>query len=382
MMRVLRPVALAAALAVMAATPVVAAPAASAQTMRDRQWYLTTLDVAAAQKITQGEGVVVAVLDSGIGKHPDLDGQVLAGISYLGDDNSLADDSGHGSGMAGLIVAEGGNADHLLGIAPEAKVLSVRIMTGSAPAPGTWTRIPDAIRWAVDHGAKVINISAGGQVEAGGLEAVQYALDHDVLVVALTGNAKEFPGRTAVLEPASFPGVLAVTAVDRDSKVWDGALHGPQTVLAAPGVDIPMVSAAGGGRVVGYYESTNGTSNATAIVSGAAALIRAKYPQLPVKDVVQRLIATADDAGAPGRDPEYGYGRLNLVKALTADVAPVAANPLLSGVQGAPDVEAGSHTFPNALGDAMIQMLIIGAVCVGVLLLAGLILLLTRRRRT
>ncbi|MFG2045292.1 S8 family serine peptidase [Dactylosporangium sp. NPDC048998] len=75
--------------------------------MRDRQWYLTTLDVAAAQKITQGEGVVVAVLDSGIGKHPDLDGQALAGISYLSDDNSLADDSGRGSGMAGLIVAKG-----------------------------------------------------------------------------------------------------------------------------------------------------------------------------------------------------------------------------------------------------------------------------------
>ncbi|MER7005511.1 S8 family serine peptidase [Dactylosporangium sp. NPDC000555] len=378
MMRVLRPVALAAALAMMAATPMVAAPAASAQTMRDRQWYLTTLDVAAAQKITQGEGVIVAVLDSGIGEHPDLDGQALAGISYLSDDNSMADDSGHGSGMAGLIVAKGGDADHLLGIAPQAKVISVRTMTGSAP--GTWTYIPETIRWAVDHGAKVINISGGGRVEAGGRWAVQYALDHDVLVVASTGDAKEFPGRTAVLEPASFPGVLAVTAVDRDGKVWDGALHGPQTVLAAPGVDIPMVSAAGGGRVVGYYESTNGTGNAAAIVSGAAALIRAKYPQLPVKDVVQRLIATADDAGAPGRDPEYGYGRLNLVKALTADVAPVAANPLLSGRQGAPDDEVGSHTFPNVLGDAIIQMLTIGAVCVGLLLLAGLILLLTRRR--
>ncbi|GAA2611308.1 hypothetical protein GCM10010399_47690 [Dactylosporangium fulvum] len=381
-MRVLRPVALAAALAVMAATPVVAAPAASAQTMRDRQWYLTTLDVAAAQKITQGEGVVVAVVDSGIGEHPDLDGQALAGISYLSDDNSLVDDSGHGSGMAGLIAAKGGNADHLLGIAPKAKVLSVRTMTGSAPAPGTWTRIPDAIRWAVDHGAKLINISTGGYLETGSWEAVRYALDHDVLVVASTGNAKEFPDRTAVLDPASIPGVLAVTAVNRDGKVWDGALHGPQTVLAAPGVDIPLASAAGGGRVIGYHESTNSTSNAAAIVSGAAALIRAKYPQLPVKDVVQRLIATADDAGAPGRDPEYGYGRLNLVKALTADVAPVAANPLLSGVQGAPDDEVGSHTFPNVLGDAIIRMLTIGAVWVGVLLLAGLILLLTRRRRT
>ncbi|GAA1563274.1 type VII secretion-associated serine protease mycosin [Dactylosporangium maewongense] len=381
-MRVLRPVVLAAALTVMAATPVVAAPAASAQTMRDRQWYLTTLDVAAAQKISQGEGVVVAVVDSGIGKHPDIDGQALAGISYLSDDNSLADDSGHGSGMAGLIVAKGGDADHLLGIAPKAKVLSVRTMPGTAPALGTWTHIPEAIRWAVDHGAKVINISKGGQVESGGESAVQYALDHDVLVVASTGNTREFLGTTAVLEPATFRGVLAVTAVDRDGKAWDGAVHGPETALAAPGVDIPTVSNARGRRVVGYDESTNSTSNAAAIVSGAAALIRAKYPQLPVKDVVQRLIATADDAGAPGRDPEYGYGRLNLVKALTADVAPVATNPLLSGVPGAPDDEGDSDTFAGALGDAMMQMLTTGAVCVGVLLLAVLIMLLTRRRRT
>ncbi|WP_238006616.1 S8 family serine peptidase [Dactylosporangium sp. AC04546] len=361
--------------------PVVAAPSASAETRRDRQWYLKTLDVAAAHKITQGSGVVVAVLDTGVGKHPDLDGQVVDGVSLAaGEGTSLTDNDGHGSSMAGLIVAKGGNADHLLGIAPKAKVLSVR--TGAGRTGMGKTNIPEGIRWAVDHGAKVINISAGGKLEDGGPEAVKYALDHDVVVIAGSGNVEQFPAGSGVIQPASIPGVVAVSAHDRDGNVWSGAIGGPEVVLSAPGVAIPAVSAAGGGRVVGYYESTNGTSNSTAIVSGAAALIRAKYPDLPAKDVIQRLISTADEAGAPGRDPQYGYGRLNLVKALTADVAPVAANPLLqsarsSGQAASAAPEAGEDSLGPALRLAAIAG---GAVCLLLVVVLVLVLALRRRR--
>ncbi|WP_344504179.1 S8 family serine peptidase [Dactylosporangium maewongense] len=366
-----------AALAVVAAgvAPVLVPPTpASAETMRDREWYLKTLDVAAAHQVTGGDGVVVAVLDTGVGSHPDLDGQVLDGTSFIGEAGSFrTDNDGHGSGMAGVIAAKGGSADHLLGIAPKSKILPVRIASrSSAMGP---TNIPEGIRWAVDHGAKVINLSTGGTViDRTAEDAVRYALDHDVVVVAATGNVAEFPSGSGVIAPARFPGVVAVSAVDQSGNAWSGAIRGPEVVLTAPGVAIPLVSASGGGRVVGYYPAADGTSAATAIVSGAAALIRAKYPQLPAKDVIQRLIATADDAGPPGRDPDYGYGRLNLVKALTADVPAVPANPLAA--QSAAAGDAGKET-----GSGPSLLLVAGGAGVLVLLVAGIGGWLLLRRR-
>ncbi|WP_327004212.1 S8 family serine peptidase [Dactylosporangium sp. NBC_01737] len=359
-----------------AAAPVVAVSPAWAETMRDKQWYLQTLDVAAAQKITAGDGVVVAVLDTGVGAHPDLDGQILDGTSYIGEPGSFrTDNDGHGSSMAGVIAAKGGNADHLLGIAPKSKILPVRIASSrSQMGP---TNIPEGIRWSVDHGAKVINLSTGGTViDRTAEDAVRYALDHDVVIVAGSGNTSQFPAGSGVIAPARFPGVVAVSAIDRDGKAWDGAIRGPEVVLSAPGVAIPLVSASGGNRVVGYYPTANGTSIATAVVSGAAALIRAKYPQLPAKDVIQRLISTADDAGPPGRDPDYGYGRLNLVKALTADVAPVATNPLLAASPTATPVEAG-----KGLGDRVNLLVVVAGAGFLVLLVAALGGWLLLRRR-
>jgi membrane-anchored mycosin MYCP len=310
------------------AVPVSATPSAAAQTMRDRQSYLQTLDVASAHRLATGDGAIVRLLDSGRGPHPDFDGRVLDGVSYVpSNPSSLVDGAGHGSAMAGIIAANGGTDDHLLGIAPPAKILSIR--TGSAAKSLGRTNIPDGIRWAVDHGAAVINISEGGKLEPGGEDAVRYALDRDVVIVAGSGNIAAFAVGTGVIEPAAFPDVIAVSAVDRNGTVWDGAIGGPEVVLSAPGVYIPLVCAEGGDWVAGYYPTSNGTSNATAVVSGAAALIRAKYPKLPARNVIQRLISTADDAGPPGRDPDYGYGRLNLLKDPTADIPATDTNRLL-----------------------------------------------------
>lgn len=368
-MRFLRVAVLAAAFSLVAAQP------AWAGTMRDREWYLKTLDVAAAQKITMGDGVIVAVVDSGVGTHPDIEGQVLEGMSYVDEPGTFrTDNDGHGSSMAGIIAAKGGNADHLLGIAPSSKILPVRITSGGKMLAKT--NLPEGIRWSVDHGAKVINLSTGGTVvEPETEDAVRYALDHDVVVVAATGNASQFPSGSGVTAPARFPGVVAVSAVDRDGKAWDGAIRGPSVVLTAPGVAIPLISASGGGRVTGYYPTSNGTSAATAVVSGAAALIRAKYPQLPAKDVIQRLISTADDAGPPGRDPDYGYGRLNLVKALTADVAPVPANPLLAA---SPTAQADTGTEAGGPG----RVVLIGGAGFVIVLVAALGGWLLLRRRS
>ncbi|MGI5243064.1 S8 family serine peptidase [Dactylosporangium sp. CA-139066] len=345
--------------------------------MRDRQWYLQTLDIAAAHRLSTGEGVIVGVLDSGVGPHPDLDGRVLDGISYVpGNNNSRVDGNGHGSAMAGIIAANGGTDDHLLGIAPRAKILSVR--TGNGGKSLGRTNIPNGIRWAVDHGATVINISEGGKLEPGGQAAVRYALDHDVVVVAGSGNVSQFAPGSGVIEPAAFPGVIAVSAVDRTGIVWDGAIGGPEVVLTAPGVDIPAVCAEGGGRVPGYYLTSNGTSNAAAVVSGAAALIRARYPNLPAAGVIQRLISTAEDAGPPGRDPDYGYGRLNLINALTADVSTTGTNPLLP--TASPTLDSGSGRDGSGVSAGF---LIVAAGGCLVLMLAGVAGAVgVRRRRT
>lgn len=361
------------------AAPVVAVPPAWADTMRDKQWYLKTLDVAAAHKITTGAGAVVAVLDTGVGAHPDIDGQVVDGASFAGETGDPAnyriDNDGHGSAMVGIIAAKGGDANHLLGIAPKAKILVVRTMlSGETFATAN---ILESVRWAVDHGAKVINLSNGSdRIQRGTEEAVQYALAHDVVVVAGSGNASAFPAGSGVISPARLPGVVAVSAVDRDGKAWDGAIRGPEVVLSAPGVGIPLVAAVGGVNLdPGYHLTSNGTSNATAVVSGAAALIRAKYPQLPAKDVIQRLISTADDAGPPGRDPDYGYGRLNLVKALTADVPAVEANPLVPSPTTA--AEAGDGRSDTGLSPVL---LVAGGFLVLLVAALGGWLLLRRRR--
>ncbi|GIJ49687.1 hypothetical protein Val02_65730 [Virgisporangium aliadipatigenens] len=296
-------------------------PATAAPT---EQWHLAALRIPEAHQITSGTGVVVAVIDSGVRPHPDLDGQVLAGTDIS--DKDPSEDNGHGTVCAALIAGRGPAPGKILGIAPGAKILPVRI--GNDGGGVAFLRHDEAVRWAVDHGAKVINMSIGviGRGEATLADAVAYALDHDVVVVASSGNKgadlDEIPA------PANVPGVIAVGATGRDGNLWDGTVTGPELTLTAPGVDLPGAYPTDPGKPARYTTIPGGTSASAPIVAGAAALVRAKYPQLSANDVIQRLISTADDAGEPGRDDEYGYGRLNIVKALTADVEPVTENPL------------------------------------------------------
>ncbi|HEX6499546.1 MAG TPA: type VII secretion-associated serine protease mycosin [Micromonosporaceae bacterium] len=367
-----------AAVATAAALAVVlpAAPAA-ADSMRQREWWLQTLHVAEAQRITTGTGVVVAVLDTGVqADHPDLAGQVLDGVRVTGeDDKGRVDHQNHGTGVAGLIAATGKGPTGGLGIAPGAKILPVTVYTngfgGSDLAP--------AIRWAVDHGAKVINISqAYNQTLPEDEAAVRYALDHDVVIVASVGNVEQ--GNTQVASPASIPGVIAVSAIDRNGKFWSGSAKGPQVVLSAPGVDMAVLTRrTPTGAVGGYGLVPGGTSASAPIVAGAAALVRAKYPKLHAADVINRLIATADDAGPPGRDPEYGFGRLNLLRALQADVPPVAANPL--GEPGATADAAPPAASRSMLPRrALVVLAVVAVVAVLMILLVVLVVVLLVRR--
>jgi type VII secretion-associated serine protease mycosin len=308
---------LAAVLAGVVAALVSAAPA-HADPVRDAQWHLETLSVAEAHEATRGAGVIVAVIDSGVdADHPDLRGSVLPGHDLTGPGDGRIDIDGHGTGTAGLIVGHG----RVLGIAPEAKILPVR--NGTVDDVGFQGKIGEAVTWAVANGASLICIAESGPTATiATAEAVERALAADIVVIAGVGNT---PKSSRVEYPAAYPGVIAVAGVDQAGRRAAVSVSGPEVVIAAPAVDIVSSDIRSPGRT-GYKKGT-GTSDATAIVAGAAALVRAKFPDLSAAEVVHRLTATADDKGAPGRDPEYGYGIVNIVRALTAEVPPATAQP-------------------------------------------------------
>ena len=319
---------------------------------RDQQWQLRALHAESAWEETTGAGVTVAVVDSGVdGSHPDLAGQVLAGIDLVdvgGDGQS--DPVGHGTSIAAFIAGRNDDEDGVVGLAPGAKILPVRVLD-------TQNRYEDAtvvakgVQWAVDHGAKVINLSLGSGTASPALaDAIDYAFANDVVVVACTGNVLPAEPQQ-VWYPAREPGVIAVAGLKTNpaatpDPLWPGSLTGPETVLAAPAVNLI------GARPGGQYWQVEGTSFAAPLVSATAALIRAKWPQLSAANVVQRLIHTARDLGPQGRDNQYGFGMVDPVIALRAPVETVSLNPLDStpprGVArfGAADPEAQTAESP------------------------------------
>ncbi|HEX6970447.1 MAG TPA: type VII secretion-associated serine protease mycosin [Micromonosporaceae bacterium] len=296
-------------------TALAPAQPAHADRIRDLQWHLEFLNVAAAHRISQGDDVTVAVIDTGVdARHPDLAGAVLPGVDLVGDrGNGHTDLSGHGTAMAGLIAARGrGNGRGVLGIAPRAMVFPVRDRRLSI----AYDRISAGIEWAISQGADVICIASTGRPSAELQTAIAAAIRADIIVVAAVGNR---PESSNVGWPAAYPGVVAAAGVDRNGNHAEVSVTGPEVILAAPAVEIVSTDAVGG---TGYSRGT-GTSGATAIIAGAAALVRARFPDLSAAEVVHRLTATAIDKGPPGRDEQYGYGVIDLVAALTADVPPM-----------------------------------------------------------
>ena len=172
--------------------------------------------------------------------------------------------------------------------------------------------LASGVRWAVTHKVEVISISR--VITSNDLllhQQIEAALIADIVVVAAAGN---YPKDDRVRYPAAIPGVVAVAGVDRNGNRSKHSVTGPEVLIAAPSDDISSTG------LNGTYTIASGTSNATAIVAGAVALVRARYPELKATEVVRRLTATAIDKGPPGRDDEYGYGVLNLVGALTAEL--------------------------------------------------------------
>ncbi|MFE5973442.1 type VII secretion-associated serine protease mycosin [Streptomyces sp. NPDC056460] len=300
---------------------------AYADTIRARQWGLQTLHTTEAWQTTKGEGITVAVLDTGVDdQHPDLEGSVLAGRDLIGFGASRGDRAWarHGTAMAGIIAGHGhgpDGGDGVLGIAPDARILPVRVIlegtdTSRDKARKTrGTALAEGIRWAADHGADVINMSLGddsksAHPDAGEDAAVQYALAKGVSVVASAGNGGEKGDHISY--PAAYPGVIAVTAVDRYGTHASFSTRRWYATVSAPGVDIAIAD-----PDRRYYEGW-GTSAAAAFASGAVALVRSAHPDLTPAQVKRLLIDTARSRPEGGRSDAKGYGTVDPAAAIEA----------------------------------------------------------------
>jgi subtilisin family serine protease len=233
-----------------------------------------------------------------------------------------------------------------------------------------------AIRYAIRSSVRVISISQGEAFASPALaNAVAAAQAADIVVVAAAGDRSQ--GDLTVDAPANLPGVIAVAAIDRDGNRLADSVTGPAVTLAAPGAAIASPAPGGG------YSAGTGTSDATAIVAGAVALVRAKYPNLSAAEVIHRLTATATDKGPPGRDNEYGYGVINIVAALTADVPPLSASPhpAPSGVDQSPDRSSVAQP-PSATSEGPSALLIVIPAVVFLCALVGILVWWAARRRT
>ncbi|MFD4034248.1 type VII secretion-associated serine protease mycosin [Streptomyces sp. NPDC058637] len=319
------------AVATAAAFTLLPAVPAHADAIRDQQWGLEALHTDRAWQTTKGEGITVAVLDTGVdGSHPDLEGQVLPGKDLIGFGAERGDRSWalHGTAMAGIIAGHGsgpGRGEGVLGVAPEAKILPGRVILESNDPSRTKARqsrgtaLAEGIRWATDQGADVINLSLGDDSKSAHPEpsedaAVQYALGKGVSVVASAGNSGEKGDRVSY--PAAYPGVIAVAAVDKYGTHAAFSTRRWYATVSAPGVDIVVANPDR------HYYIEWGTSAASAFVSGAVALIRAAHPDLSPAQVRTLLADTARNPPENGRDDARGYGLADPAAAIEAGAKP------------------------------------------------------------
>lgn len=269
-----------------------------------------------AWKTQKGKSeVIVAVIDSGVdGSHPEFEGQLLAGYDFSSDKPTAGgnvDGYGHGTHVAGVIAAKANNGQGISGIAPDCKILPVRIFNNwGHTTSGASTA---AVIWAVDNGAKVINASWGSPLPGQAFhDAIKYALEKDVVVVAAVGNSGNNDPETAGY-PGKSPGAIGVAA-STDIDGWATfSTFGEQVSVAAPGKGILSTYPT---QISNGYRIMEGTSMAAPHVTGAVALIRSQYPQMNQKQVKELLEKTAKDIVMTGVDLYAGNGRIDIEKAL------------------------------------------------------------------
>lgn len=281
---------------------------------REVPWAQERLSPDRVWPLTRGEGVTVAVIDTGVdAKATPLEGRVLPGVDIVGGGGRADDDCfGHGTFVAGIIGAERLVGTGVHGIAPDVKILPVRQANDSSD--GTASGMAAGIVAAVDGGADVVNISASSFFPTKALEdAVKYAAANDVLIVTAASNEAEAGNPRAY--PAAYPQVMSVGAIDRDGNRSEFSETGDFLDVVAPGVDIIGLSRGGRSHI-----QDSGTSYAAPFAAGVAALVRAYHPDLSARQVKRRIELTADHPGTRLPDPAMGWGVVNPWAAVTTEL--------------------------------------------------------------
>lgn len=337
-------------------------------------------------RTSTGKGVTVAVIDTGIGRIPELEGQVLPGkdLATENEGDERTDYGKHGTTMAALIAATGRHpsGDGSFGLAPGAKILPIRVPHESRDTAPSWT---EAIRYAADSEAKIINISLGmSKDDPARLDAVKYALSKGKLIFASVGN--EGDAGNGVLYPAATPGVVGVGAVGPEGKVTAESQHGPQVDLVAPGADIVTACASDT-----QLCKNHGTSDATALASASAALIWSAHPDWTNNQVLRVLMNTAGkptDGAARSDFIGYGIVRPRIAVASPGDPGPADVYPLpdLAAAGGgtgakAPAPQAGVEK-DDGVGGSYLPWLGLGLGVGAFVLVGGAVTVAVVRRRT
>ncbi|MCU1467379.1 MAG: peptidase, partial [Actinomycetia bacterium] len=284
--------------------------------LSSQQWAFNAVPYQAAWKLANGAGITVAVVDTGVlGAHEDLVGSVIPGIDLASDAaqydparNGEVDPGGHGTHVAGIIAAHPNNGVGIAGAAPGVKIMPIRILDKSGS--GSSSDVAEGIIWAVNHGARLVNLSLGGGPSPGMQAAIQYARSRQVVTFAAGGNSYQ-DGNQANY-PAAYPEAVAVGAVDSSLHHASYSNTGAYIDVVAPGDQI--WSTYGTGRA--QYALMSGTSMATPYATAAAALLLSERPSLSATDVTSLIEGTASDLGPRGRDDTFGHGLVNPLQAL------------------------------------------------------------------
>jgi type VII secretion-associated serine protease mycosin len=345
----------------------------------ERPWEDKLLDPARVWSVTRGAGVRVGVIDSGVdGDNPQLRGKVFPGWDFVRDQaGARFDCAPHGTPVASIIAGAQLEGTGFHGLAPDARIVPARV-TDADEIKGGPAIVATAIRYTVDNGATVLNLSLTVFQDVPEIkQAVEYAQAHDVLVVAAAGNNHDQGNPRPY--PAAYPGVLGVGSIDIAGARAPDSQAGDYVDLVAPGVKVTGCDPGAG------QELWQGTSFATPFVSGTAALVRSAWPRLTADQVAERLIRTASAARGGADSPEYGAGVVNPYRAVTDTTVDGAAAPARSAPVPAQQTDpvAQRHEAAVAAADRQARhaaTTLLG-VTVGGLAVAGLVIAGRRRAR-
>jgi membrane-anchored mycosin MYCP len=328
-------------------------------------WAQEALDWSSVWPLTEGKGVTVAVVDSGVSFSPQLAGKVKA-INLL-PGTGYGDCIGHGTGVAGIIAASDMQAqgNPFEGVAPDAKILSIKVNNQES---GTSATLAQGITDAALEGAQVINVSITTGNSPGLRAAVASALRKGAVIVAAGGNDSQQTGH-GPFYPASYPGVLSVGAVAQDGSLAPFSDLRSHVAVTAPGVNVTSTTPGG-------YQAYNGTSFATAYVSGVVALVRSRFPNMSGPNVVKRVEETADGNTGPGT----GNGLVNPLLAVTAILAPAVAQSPLPTPRPRP-VSVERAPLPDLAARTTALQVVAGALGLAALVAIGAVVIREGRRR-